>query len=154
MPKRSGTWYLRSQGKHCGPNLSASMKNPDTESRLPSCPLPETDMPTFIPQNDRCFVSPSVGPAPPPLLTMGGCSVSSRTFWFSNLRASWNLLSRAGERASTSPKIMWLCRKSLWREKRPTHTPQGSGVPSSNSSSCVGHPDSWEKPLLLRIYRE
>ena len=55
---------------------------------------------------------------------MGGRPVSSPTFWLSDLCASWNWLSRAGESVFTSPKIMWLCRKSLWREKRPTIYPR------------------------------
>ena len=74
-------------------------------------------------------LAPNLGKFLPSLLTMGGRWVSSRSFWISDLRASWNLLSRAGERVPTSPKIMWLCRKSLWREKRPTHTLRALEVP-------------------------
>lgn len=45
VPKRSGAWYLSSQGKRGMPNPSASMESPDIERHLPSCPLPESNRP-------------------------------------------------------------------------------------------------------------
>lgn len=133
-----GTQHLSPQYKYHMPKLSASMETLDIAWHCPHAlvPSPWERYANIYPLKWQMFLLPPLWENSfLCLLTIGGLSVSSPSFWINDLRASWNLLSRAGERVLTSPKIMWLCRKSLRKEKRWTHTPMALGVP-------------WEQPPL------